>query len=437
MAELSAKLEDANAALIVAQNKMDAQLNEASTTIAALTEENAALEANVTELTAQLDAAVAELTAKINETTTGLQSMTAAKAEADEQIAALTTENATLNAANEALNEANTALTAANEALTVANEDLAQEKADLQANLDTLTAQLGETNASLAAVSAKLAETTAALEAVNADLAAMAQLKAEADAEIAALNEQKAALTAETEQKAQQIIALSQTLTATENSLTATTDELAATQSNLAESQSVLVSMLSQNALSQGFGGMVKVSAVVNSQGAIAYLTIDASCETAGLGQKVMETEYLVQFLGKTLPLTLGEDVDGIAGATVTSQAVVDALNLLAPDFSNDRGDVPTQSKRSVTKEVAHVQTIQGHDSTMKVVVYTTPNGTVTNVNVYAEGESLGRAVMTNAFTNQFVGYNNEVILGEHVDAIAGATETSQAVVDAVNNIIK
>jgi Na+-translocating ferredoxin:NAD+ oxidoreductase RnfG subunit len=194
--------------------------------------------------------------------------------------------------------------------------------------------------------------------------------------------------------------------------------------------------MLSRNAITEGYNGNITVSAVVNGQGTIAYLTVDASCETAGLGQKVMETEYLVQFLGKTLPLTLGTDVDAVAGATITSQAVVDALNLLTPDYGNTHS-APVITQRSVTKEIAHVQTIKGHDSTMRVVVYTTPNGTVTNVNVYADGESCGQAVMSNTFTNQFVGYNSEVILGEDVDAVAGATATSQAVVDAVNNIIR
>jgi len=45
--------------------------------------------------------------------------------------------------------------------------------------------------------------------------------------------------------------------------------------------------------------------------------------------------------------------------------------------------------------------------------------------------------VMANAFTNQFVGYSNPVVMGEDVDAVAGATASSQAVVDAVNKIIK
>ena len=162
---------------------------------------------------------------------------------------------------------------------------------------------------------------------------------------------------------------------------------------------------------------------------------MDATGETEGLGQKTMETAWLVQFLGKKLPLTLGEDVEAVSGATVTSKAVVDALNLLAPDYSNSSAPVITQ--RSVTKAVAHIQTIQGHDSMMKVVVYVTPEGKVTNVDVYADGESNGQGVMSNAFTSQFVGHDSELTLGVEVEAVSGATATSQAVVDAVNKIIK
>ena len=83
------------------------------------------------------------------------------------------------------------------------------------------------------------------------------------------------------------------------------------------------------------------------------------------------------------------------------------------------------------------MQEIAGHDSTLKVVVYTTPGGVVTSVDVYAEGEAYGQDVMEDAFTDQFVGRSSEVTLGVDVDAVTGATVTSQAVVDAVNNIIK
>ena len=52
---------------------------------------------------------------------------------------------------------------------------------------------------------------------------------------------------------------------------------------------------------------------------------------------------------------------------------------------------------------------------------------------VSAELAALG--AVTNAFTSQFVGRTTDATLGVDVDAVAGATATSQAVVDAVNNI--
>ena len=39
---------------------------------------------------------------------------------------------------------------------------------------------------------------------------------------------------------------------------------------------------------------------------------------------------FTSQFIGKKAPLTLGVDIDAVTGATLTSQAVVDAVNQLA-----------------------------------------------------------------------------------------------------------
>ena len=79
----------------------------------------------------------------------------------------------------------------------------------------------------------------------------------------------------------------------------------------------------------KGFASDVTVTATLDN-GTITALTVDASGETAGFGQKCAEEDFTAQFIGKTLPVTLGEDVDAVAGATITSTAVVDALNSLA-----------------------------------------------------------------------------------------------------------
>ena len=85
--------------------------------------------------------------------------------------------------------------------------------------------------------------------------------------------------------------------------------------------------MLSGSA--EGFGGgMVYVSLKLDENGAIDSLEIDAGTQTPEYGGRASEDEaFLAQFTGKTLPLSSGEDIDALSGATVTSEAVVTAIN--------------------------------------------------------------------------------------------------------------
>ena len=79
----------------------------------------------------------------------------------------------------------------------------------------------------------------------------------------------------------------------------------------------------------EGFGGgMVYVSVVLDSEEKIASLTVDASTQTPEFGGRISEDEaFLNQFIGQTLPISRDSGVDAMTGATVTSSAVVDALN--------------------------------------------------------------------------------------------------------------
>ena len=79
----------------------------------------------------------------------------------------------------------------------------------------------------------------------------------------------------------------------------------------------------------KGFGdAMVYVTATLDDEARIAELTIDASTQTPEYGGRVSEEPlFLKQFVGQALPLKMNEDVDALSGATVTSTAVVEALN--------------------------------------------------------------------------------------------------------------
>jgi putative ABC transport system permease protein len=74
--------------------------------------------------------------------------------------------------------------------------------------------------------------------------------------------------------------------------------------------------------------GTVTVTAVLDDEAKIKTLNIDASTQTAEFGGRTQtEPEFAQQFIGKSLPITIGEDVDALTGATITSNAVVEALN--------------------------------------------------------------------------------------------------------------
>lgn len=79
----------------------------------------------------------------------------------------------------------------------------------------------------------------------------------------------------------------------------------------------------------EGFGGgAVSVTAKLDDEGKIEALDIDASTQTPEFGGRAeTDAAFAEQFIGRELPLELGEDIDALSGATITSQAVVDALN--------------------------------------------------------------------------------------------------------------
>ncbi len=78
----------------------------------------------------------------------------------------------------------------------------------------------------------------------------------------------------------------------------------------------------------QGFHSAVSASVTLNEDGTIAAVVLDTTGETAGIGTKVGESEeFAAQFIGKTGPFTLGAGIDAVAGATVTSEAAVNAIN--------------------------------------------------------------------------------------------------------------
>ena len=79
----------------------------------------------------------------------------------------------------------------------------------------------------------------------------------------------------------------------------------------------------------------VYVVLTVGDDGTIASLTVDTSGETESIGGQCGGDEFTSQFIGKPVggdsKLMLGRDIDAVSGATVTSAAVVQAVNRAVP----------------------------------------------------------------------------------------------------------
>ena len=85
-----------------------------------------------------------------------------------------------------------------------------------------------------------------------------------------------------------------------------------------------------------GYGGEVIVTIVVDEEGVITAMTAEVGSESPGLGRKCGEDRWLAQFIGRKAPFALaGEAADGmtpvdaISYATITSRALVEAVNTL------------------------------------------------------------------------------------------------------------
>ena len=84
----------------------------------------------------------------------------------------------------------------------------------------------------------------------------------------------------------------------------------------------------------KGFGGDVTIALGLSADGTITGISFTELSETAGLGMRADEPAFKDQFTGKSGQLTLvkgdasGEqEISAITGASVTSGAVIGAIN--------------------------------------------------------------------------------------------------------------
>lgn len=189
----------------------------------------------------------------------------------------------------------------------------------------------------------------------------------------------------------------------------------------------------------QGYGGSIEVLTGMETGGTLRGISVGGPDfkETEGLGARAKEPEFTDQFAGKTPPLKLGENIDGISGATVTSRAVVDGVNQSVGKVQSLTGGETGGAAETEQPVWEANASVIGYGGPVLVRVRLNADGAIESLNVgearFAETDGVGSKVKDESFIRQFVGKTPPLELGKDIDGISGATVSSQAVVDAVN----
>ncbi|MBR4068220.1 MAG: FMN-binding protein [Clostridia bacterium] len=197
---------------------------------------------------------------------------------------------------------------------------------------------------------------------------------------------------------------------------------------------------------SQGYAGPVEVVVGLDTGFVLRGIRVGGSDfkETEGLGSRAKEPAFTDQFQGKIPPLGLGQEIDGISGATITSSAVVEGVNQASDWVRNRFGAWQTDAAPQSAAPAASPAP-EGRTANASVIGYAGPvlvRLTLDEANRISaltiggermqETPGLGARVAEDAFAAQFVGLTPPVQESQ-VELIGGATISSRAAVEAIN----
>ncbi|MEG1175289.1 MAG: FMN-binding protein [Ruthenibacterium sp.] len=218
----------------------------------------------------------------------------------------------------------------------------------------------------------------------------------------------------------------------------------------------------------KGYAGAVPVMMAFDMDGKIVAAKFLKNAETPGLGQKVRADQFGGQFASKeAAPLSMS-DIDAVSGATISSGAALSAVNAAIAAYSEVAGiehvdlaalsedevhamilpdsgalrayDIPNADEKAAYKgekygTIIYAQVPGFYKKPLLAAVGFDDNGIITGVWFDASNETdgVGKQVGTDArFAAGFVGDSGKA----EADAVAGASVSSAAAIQAVNEAI-
>ena len=200
----------------------------------------------------------------------------------------------------------------------------------------------------------------------------------------------------------------------------------------------------------QGYGGEIPITLGVSEGGYVTQVYVGSLQETQGLGSRVGDDAFKEQFIAIAAdPDTLRNDVDTIAGATISSSAFVNAVQEMLTYTKGTLGIEPhAGDKDAILAEAAAINggdegedapvetTTNTYDVTgfapFKVDVTVDSNGKIVSVSVPENNETPGLGADLIADQSVFDALVGQDIATAQIDVKSGVTLTSDAINDAL-----
>ena len=190
------------------------------------------------------------------------------------------------------------------------------------------------------------------------------------------------------------------------------------------------------SASEKGFRGPVYVEAAFDGTGKVTYIKVGDESFAEDIGVGVIEPDFMIQFIGKQMPLEVS-DIDVIAGATISSTAVVKALNnayAIAGGAEIVVPETPTMPEKPDDGVFSAAE--QGFAGPVYVEAAFDEDGKITYLGVgddqFAETDGFGARALEAEEQYPFIGAQMPLEIGD-VDALTGATFTKTAIVNGLN----
>ena len=197
----------------------------------------------------------------------------------------------------------------------------------------------------------------------------------------------------------------------------------------------------------KGYKGPVEVTVGLDNDLTLTGISVGGSdfAETAGLGAKAKEPAFQDQFVGKKTPVavikqggTPGDNtIDAITAATITSNAVRDAVNSVARFVRQDvlgvaEIEMPPRPEDGLVFSAKE----RGFASPVYVEAAFDADGKITYIGIgdadFNETNGYGAAALEKENQYPFIGAQMPLEIGD-VDALTGATFTKTAIVNGLN----